>query len=318
MEGKKEIEDILVCGLGGVGGYFGGRMAYVINNTSGYNRRICYLVRGKHLEQIKKNGLELHTSHMGNLICKPHIATNDAKEVPVPDLCFICVKSYDLSALIGAIKDNLSNETIIIPLMNGIDIYDRIRKLLKKGIVLPSCVYVGSHIEKPGLVVQSGNQGFIYSGFDPKFPDFNPKMIINFFESMGITFYWKDDPYPSIWEKFLLVSSYALVTAHTGKTLGEVIADRKSLELIKEIMKEIKMIAGKKNIQLPEGVIENIIELTKDYPKIKTSYQRDVEKGKQDEGDLFGGTIIRLGKELNVPTPITESLYFEIEKKKQP
>ena len=68
--------------------------------------------------------------------------------------------------------------------MNGFDIYDRIRKNLKKGIVLPSCVYVGSHIEKPGLVIQSGNPGFFYSGFDPLHPNFNPKYLIEFFNEM--------------------------------------------------------------------------------------------------------------------------------------
>ena len=76
-------------------------------------------------------------------------------------------------------------------------------------------------------------------------------------------------------------------------------------------MAEIVEIANKKGIQLPDTVIEDTIEFCKDYPKVKPSYARDVEKGKKNEGDLFGGAIIRMGKELGVPTPITISIYEE-------
>ena len=118
------------------------------------------MARGNHLDEIKKNGLTLKTSEGETLICKPTLASNNIDDFPTPQLCLICVKSYDLDQLIENMKEKLSDNTIIIPLMNGIDIYERIRKNLKKSIVLPSCVYVGSHIENQGLVIQSGNPGF--------------------------------------------------------------------------------------------------------------------------------------------------------------
>jgi 2-dehydropantoate 2-reductase len=77
-------------------------------------------------------------------------------------------------------------------------------------------------------------------------------------------------------------------------------------------MKEIVLIAEKKGIKLPKNIIENTIEFCKDYPDVKPSYSRDIEKGRRNEGDLFGGTIIRMGKELGVPTPITASIYKKI------
>ncbi|MHA1379743.1 MAG: ketopantoate reductase family protein [Candidatus Helarchaeota archaeon] len=312
---KKEIRQICVCGIGGVGGYFGGRIAYNIENSNDTKKKVYFLARGDHLEEIKKNGLRLHLSDGSELICKPTIATDDINDLPVPDLCIICVKSYDLDDLMKALKDRLREDTIIIPLMNGIDIYERIRKILKTSIVLPSCVYIGSHIERPGLVIQSGNPGFIFCGLDPKFPDFDPQIIINFFKQMDIIFNWRDDPYPAIWEKYVLVASFALVTTYTGQTLGGVINDKNSIELIRKIMNEIVLIAEKKKISLPDNVIEKIIELCKDYPEIKTSYQRDVEKGRKNEGDLFGGTIIRMGKKLGVPTPVTQKIFEEIQKR---
>jgi len=315
MVEKNKIENICICGIGGVGGYFGGKIAHKINQLNDNVRKVYFIARGPHLEEIKKNGLLLHTSDGKKITCIPTLATNNINEVPVPDLCIICVKSYDLDEIVKMLKNKIVSETIIIPLMNGIDIYDRIRKNLKTGIVLPACVYVGSHIEKPGLVIQSGNPGFIYCGLDPQFPNFDPKNLIAFFNEMGILFNWRDDPYSAIWEKYVLVASFALVTAYTGQTLGGVINDKRSIEILRKVMKEIVLIAEKKKIKLPENVIEKIIELCKDYPEVKTSYQRDIEKGKNNEGDLFGGAIIRMGKELNIPTPMTKSLYNEIQKK---
>ena len=304
-----EIKNIWICGVGGVGGYFGGRLAYHVSNLDEKNYNIFFLARGEHLEKIKKEGLKLKMSDGREIICHPTLASDEIVEFPIPELCILCVKSYDLDDLIVKIKDKLADNTIIIPLMNGIDIYERIRKNLSKSIVLPSCVYVGSHIERPGLVIQTGNPGFFYSGFDPKFPNFNPQVVIDFFNEMNIRFHWHDDPNPQIWEKYLLVASFALVTAHTGLTMGGVIYDEKAPDMLKKVMNEIALIAKKMNIDLPENIIENTIEFCKDYSDVKPSYQRDVEKGRKNEGDLFGGAIIRMGSKYGVQTPMTASIY---------
>ncbi|MFX1236910.1 MAG: ketopantoate reductase family protein [Promethearchaeota archaeon] len=304
-----EIKKIWVCGIGGVGGYFGGRLVYEIQKQSAKDVNVYFLARGDHLKEIKHKGLELHTSDGKQITCNPTIASDNVKAFPHPDICFICVKNYDLNGLIDIIENKLSLETIIIPLMNGIDIYDRIRIKLKKCIVFPTCVYVGSHIERSGLVIQNGNEGFFCCGPDPIHPEFNPNNLISFFKKIKINMQWKDDPYPIIWEKYLLVASFALVCTYTGQAFGGVLDDPKNTNLLKDVMREIVTIAEKKGIILPSNIIEKTIIFCKDYPDIKPSYMRDVEKGRKNEGDLFGGAIIRMGQELGVPTPVTESIY---------
>ncbi len=311
MLDKIKIQNILICGVGGVGGYFGGILANKTNQLGKKDYKTYFLARGPHLDIIKKDGLQLHTSDGEDLICKPNLASDNIDDFPEPDLCLICVKSYDLDELIKGLNKKLSENTIIIPLMNGIDIYE-IRKNLNKCIVLPSCVYIGSHVEKPGLVIQTGNPGFFNCGFDPKYSSFKPQMVLDFFKEMDIMMNWRDDPYPAIWEKYILVASFALVSASTGQTMGGIIYDETSLDKLRKLMKEIISIAEKKGIKFIDNIIENIIEFCKDYPDVKPSYARDVEKGKATEGDLFGGTIIRLGRELGIPTPMTSSLYKDI------
>lgn len=303
------IKTIWICGIGGVGGYFGGLIANRLSLINTGEQSVFFLARGAHLVKIKQDGLELHTSEGAILNCIPSFASDNVREFLRPDLCLICVKSYDLNDLIQNIKDHILETTILIPLMNGFDIYDRIRRILNKGIVLPSCVYVGSHIETPGSVIQSGNPGFFFCGPDPTNPEFNNKDLLDVCENLNILANWTEDPYPRIWQKYLLVASFALVCAHEGKTMGAVIENEKSLEILKGVMAEILAIAKRKGILLPENIIKTTIEFCKDYPDVKPSYQRDVERGGKNEGDIFGGAIIGLGKELNIPTPITESIY---------
>jgi len=305
-----DIKNIWICGIGGVGGYFGGVVANKLEKNL-YNS--YFLARGQHLDEIKRHGLTLRLDSGKELNCVPTLASDDVTDFPTPDLCIVCVKSYDLDDLIISIRKKITNNTVIIPLMNGIDIYERIRKSLQKGIVLPTCVYIGSHIEKPGLVIQSGNPGFFNSGSDTQHPDFDPQGILDIFKDINIGMNWQDNPQPAIWKKYLLVASFALVSAHTGQTLGGIIDDKDSLKLLKKIMNEIVAIANKKGIGLADNIIENTINFCKDYPEVKPSYARDVEKGKKNEGDLLGGTIIRMGIKLGIPTPITRSIFKEID-----
>ncbi len=80
------------------------------------------------------------------------------------DVCYICVKQYDLENVLKNLVTKINDSTIIIPLLNGIDIYDRVRKIITKGYVLPACVYVGTHIKQPGVVEQSGGECTIIFG----------------------------------------------------------------------------------------------------------------------------------------------------------
>lgn len=198
--------------------------------------------------------------------------------------------------------------------MNGVDIYERVRAILKTGIVLPACAYMGTHIEKPGTVTQRGAPGIILCGKDPALKDFNPEPLIALFKNANIKFNWIDNPFPAIWEKFIFIAAFGLVTTYSEKTHGEVAADSELCGLSRSIMAEIAAIARRKGVGLPGGVVETSIAKANNFPfETKTSYQRDIEaKGRLNEGDIFGGTITRMGKETGVPTPVTKSIYKKI------
>jgi 2-dehydropantoate 2-reductase len=314
MSQESTIEKICVYGIGGVGGYFGSKIACAITEGAENKYKSYFIARGAHLEAIKRDGIKL-VSPEQNIVGKPNMATDDINQIPDPDLFLVCVKSYDLDDVVKSIKPKVKEKTVIIPLLNGADIYDRIRANLSTGIVLPACVFVGTHIEKPGVILQSGGDGRILFGKDPEHKTFDPGAVVSAFKDLGISCQWNENPFPAIWSKYIFIASFGLVTVYTGKCLGEIMEDSAAKKCVLEIMQEIFKIAHAKGIELPSDIIEKSITKAKDFPyDTKTSYQRDVElKGKINEGDLYGGTIIKEGKSSGIPTPVTSSIYSEIQ-----
>ncbi len=124
-------------------------------------------------------------------------------------------------------------------------------------------------------------------------------------------------PYPDIWSKYLFIAAFALVTVFFNKTIGEVAADPKATQTAREIMEEIQAIASARGIGLPEQIVTKQLTMAARFPyDTKTSYHRDVTSKKRlNEGDLYGGTILRQGAELGISTPVTRSVYSAIQKR---
>ena len=314
MSEKHLLKRICVYGIGGVGGYFGSIIAHAMAERPDLNYECYFIARGAHFEAIRRDGIKV-VSPERTIVAKPTLATDTVEGMPDPDLILLCVKSYDLDEVVNSIKPKVTDQTIIVPLLNGADIYDRIRMHLNTGVVLPACVFVGTHIQQPGVIRQEGGDGRILFGKDPGHPDFRPDNVLSLFQNVGIDHQWHEDPFPAIWRKYIFIASFGLVTVHTGKSLGEIMADENARRKVREVMIEIYTIANGKGIELPQDVIDQSMAKAGQFPfDTRTSYQRDVErKGNVNEGDLYGGTIIREGKALNIPTPVTASLFTEIQ-----
>ncbi len=312
------IKTICIFGIGGVGGYFGSKIVLGASKTMGESLKTYFIARGNHLDEIRKNGLTLNAYNGEKLIVKPDEARNDMNGIPPPDLVLLCVKGYGLEEAVKQISCNISDDTIVLPLLNGADVYERVRSRLDKGIVLPACVYVSSFVEKPGTVTMNSEGGKIVLGPDPGIKGFDSKALLTLLDNTEINYSWLDDPRYAIWLKYAFITTFALVTAYSGKGLGEVVEDEESRKLADSVLGEVIAVAKKEGIELTkESVLYSAGlgrgSLSKDA---KTSFQRDIErKSRRNEGDLLAGTLIRLGKKHGIATPVSEMLYKEIMKK---
>lgn len=307
---------IVIIGLGGVGGYFG----FKINQTNETDKKqhISFVARAKTYETVKEKGLTLLSSEHRNSVTKPDAIFQNISEIHNPDLVFICVKEYDLENVCNQLSKVIKKDAILLPMMNGADIYDRIRKIIPNNIILPSCVYIASHIKEKGIVEHKGKAGKLIFGKDPKNTSENIDWIVNLIKSSKIDFEFKENSLFDIWTKFIFIASFGLITAKYNSSIGAVCSIKLQKEEATKIMVEIKLIADKKGIYLQDDIISKTFEKASTFPpKTPTSLQLDVNSGKDDnELELFAGAIINYGKEMNIHTAFTESVYQEIKAKK--
>ena len=310
------IKNIGIIGVGGVGGYFGGKLCQLLRSARELN--IYFIARGAHLEEIRNKGLYLSTAEEGDFICTPTLATDNFDDLPVLDLCLLCIKSYNLKNVLGHLRNKTTKTTYIIPLLNGIDIYERIRDQIPDAIVFPACVYIGTQIKGYGKVTQKGGACTILFGKDPCYPDLIPEELFDLFEKDTIKYTWFDNVFPEVWKKYIFIASFGLVTAGFDKTIGEIMESEELGRYVLSIMKEIVALSRKKGARLPDTIIDETFRKGHTFPyETKTSFQRDIEdSSKLDERDLFGETILRLSQSYGTDARATRIIHEKIQKMK--
>ncbi len=303
------INQIIVYGAGGVGGYFGGLLARGINKGPAGVRQVNFIARGEHLKAIQTNGLIVKTGDGGEFRAFPNTASHDPTPLPQADLLLLCVKSYDLDAALECLGEKIGHTTIILPLMNGVDIGERIERRLDRGIVLPTCVYVSSRISAPGEITQTGPEGIILTGNKKGMRDVYPEEILKIALESSLNIQWQENPEYAVWRKYLFIAPFALVTAARRQSIGEVLNDPDTLSELKGVMAEVIELGTLRGIPFSNDDIDVTLSRAADFPlETRTSFQQDVEARRaKTEIELFGGTLQKMGRELGINTPFTDN-----------
>ncbi|MFP3834504.1 ketopantoate reductase family protein [Chryseobacterium sp. SIMBA_028] len=306
---------IVVVGLGGVGGYFGFKINQLNEAFGKYT--VSFVARGETYDKVKENGLTLLSPEHPNDRTHPDAVVEHINDIQNPDLVLICVKEYDLENVCKQLSEVIHKDTVLLPMMNGADIYDRIRKVIPDHVILPTCIYVASHIKERGTVEHKGKAGKMIVGRDPEHFSCDVEWVTDLLKESKIDFDFKENSLADIWTKFFFIASFGMVTAKHNSSIGMVCADEEQKHEATEIMKEIKLIADKKEIHLQEDIIEKTFEKASTFPfETPTSLQLDIHSGKKDnELELFAGAILKYGTELYIDTPFTQKIYNEIKGK---
>jgi 2-dehydropantoate 2-reductase len=297
---------IAVVGLGGVGGYFGGKVA--LKHARSGEHWVGFIARGAHLAAIRRDGLLLKTVEGEDRIL-PDLATDDPAAAGTCDLVLFCVKEYALEEAAAAMTPLLSSGTLVLPLLNGVDISERLRARLPRGTVLSGCVYISSCIEAPGTVRQTGGTCQLFFGPDDgRTEPFGPLAAL--LAGAGIKAALTDRIGEQLWSKYLFVSPMAGVTSLAAQPFGAVMADERLGAMVRGLMEEIVLLARARGIDLPAGSVEAALAKVALFPyETKSSLQLDYAKGGRSEIDLFIGCAVRAGRAAGVPVPLHEALY---------
>jgi 2-dehydropantoate 2-reductase len=298
---------IVIAGIGGVGGYFGGLLAKEYQD-SGYIE-ICFLARGQHLQAIQEKGLRVIKGD-DSFTAFPSIATNNADEIGIANLVIICTKGYDLESVIEQLKPCINNNTIILPLLNGVSSTSIIKQHFPENTVLQGCVYIVSQLKEPGVVENSGN---IHKLFFELASERGEELMQyeTIFREADIEAICTPDIATVVWEKFIFLSPMATTTSCYNKRIGEILADPETALLLKLLIGELTNVAKAKQIALNETIEEKTFAKIGTLPfESTTSMHLDFTKNKaRTEIETLIKYVIAEGEKHNVPTPTYMQLY---------
>lgn len=295
--------NIVIYGTGGVGGYFGARLAQAGN-------LVTFIARGKHLEAIQKNGLQLKSIKGGYLVYPAH-ATANITEITDIDLILVCVKAWQLEAAAKEINQVLSDKTMVISLLNGVNNGDVLGAVINKRHLLGGLCKVVSKIEDFGIINHISFEPTIVFGELDNVKTDRALSLERIFLNAGIATKLAENIQTEIWSKFLFISTISAIGALTRVALGEIISSPQLKKMMRQTADEIVAVAKAKGIYLSETIVEKQFQMMESQPYNTTSsLQRDMLEGKPSELEAQNGTVVKMGLELGIPTPTNSFIYY--------
>lgn len=287
---------IAIVGAGGVGGYFGGRLA-----AAGAD--VTFLARGAHLAALRARGLRID-SPKGNLHLARVKAENDPAAVGPADVVFFAVKLYDTESALAMLPPLVGPETIVVGFQNGVETVDTLTRAVGAKHTAGGVSYVSAVIAEPGVIRHTAMDHLMFG-----MPDGSrsPRLeaLLEACRPAGFQSTLSRDITVDIWTKFVRLSVFSGMTAVTRSPIGVIVNDSELLEMLKAAVRETLAVAHAKGINVKASIDEDVAAAyTALPPQAKASMLEDLERGRRIELPWLSGAVARLGREAGVPTPI--------------
>lgn len=302
---KETQKRIAVVGIGGVGGFLAGMLGQACSH-------LTLVARGSRRDALLENGLFLHSDYKGEIHIVPEQVV-PAEELGEQDYIFVCVKNYSLEEACRSIAHAVTEKTVIIPVMNGVDPGDRIRSFLGRGTVIDSLIYIVTFANKDYSVTQQGNFADLYIGIQNA-DEQQMEIIKNVHQILkeaGLDCEISDDIERDIWKKYILNCAYNVESAYYDNSIGQLREDPVKAKEYEALVNEAYQVARAKGVKVTQEHVDAIIhrfyyELAYDAT---SSLQRDMRIGKTAELDTFSGYIVREAERQGVDAPVSQKMY---------
>ena len=293
---------IAVFGAGGVGGYFGGRLAQA-------GEDVVFIARGDHLKAMLKHGLRVD-SVKGDFVVNPVQATDDPAQVGIVDVVLVGVKAWQVPEAAETIGPMIGSDTAVLPLQNGLEAPAQLAAVLGERHVLCGLCGLMTFIAGPGHIRHAGAEPFVRLGeMDNRYSQ-RVETLRETFVRAGVTAETPPDIQVALSMKFLFMTSFSGVGSVTRAPLGVWRSLPETRQMAKEALQEIKTVAEAQDVSLPEDAMHMIMGMFDSLsPAMTTSMQRDVMEGRPSELDALIGMVVRFGKETDVATPLNGFIY---------
>ena len=293
---------IAIFGTGGVGGYFGGRLAQA-------GEDVTFIARGEHLHAIKATGLRVD-SRNGDFTVFPANATDDVRDAGEVDLVIVGVKAWQVPEAAREMKPLVGPMTTVVPMQNGVDAPAQLVSELGSEHVIGGLCRIVSFVVGPGHIRHAGFKPSIIIGeLDNRRTD-RITSIEQVFKRAEVDITIAADIQVALWTKFLFIASFSGVAAIANEPAGVIRSDPKWRHQMLKAMEEIYALGHARGIKLPPDSIDTVMTSVDALPEDGTSsMQRDIAAGKPSELESQTGAVVRLAREAGVPVPTHEWIY---------
>lgn len=287
---------IVVMGSGGVGGYFGARLAASGND-------VVFIARGSHLAALQADGLRID-SPLGNLHLKPTRAVAQARDAGAAEAVIFTVKMGDTEQAAASLEPILREGIPIFTFQNGVEATDLIAKILGRAHVVPGVARIASHISRPGVITHASP----FARLEFAESDNRPSPRCDAFHAAclaaGIDAQLSPDIQRALWTKFAMLAPMSGVTTLTQRTAGPLRGNPATRALIESAVRECVAVGAAAGGGLTTKDTEGLIKIIDALPEAMTSsMSHDRAAGKPLELNWLSGAVVRLGDRFGVPTP---------------
>ena len=293
---------VAVMGTGGVGGYFGGLLARA-------GHEVTFVARGKHLDAIRRKGFLAVESSLDGAFDAPGRALEDTSEAGVQDLVLFTVKMYHNHQAIAVVRPMTGPDTVVLTLQNGIDNGDQLAQVLGPAPVMIGSAYMEGRIKEPGVVTQGGPG---VAGFGEMLPVASERgrRLLDVFLKAGWRVELHENMPGMLWKKFAYIAGSAAVCAATNSVYEEMRTIPETRSLIQGAIEEVLAVGRAKGAPIMDDSLEWAMSSLDRFPaQGRASLAKDFLENRPVELEGLTGTVVRLGRETGVPTPINDALY---------
>jgi 2-dehydropantoate 2-reductase len=296
---------IVVLGAGGVGGYFGGRLA-----AGGQD--VTFVARGAHLEAIRRQGLRI-LSPRGDIQVFPAKAIPSIAEVEGADLVLIGVKLWDLEGVAPTLRPLAERATAIFSPQNGVQKDELLRRYVPPEAVMGGVCYIPAVIEAPGVIRHNGTMQRLVFGEYGGRPSARAQAFLDACRGAGIDAELSGDVEQLIWEKFVFLVGLSGTTSFFRQPIGRVREHAASRALLLDAMREVVAVGRARGVRLSSDFAEKQLAVSDTLPAAMTSsMHEDLERGHRLELPWLSGGVVEMGAALGIATPannrITDAL----------
>jgi 2-dehydropantoate 2-reductase len=292
---------IAIFGAGGVGGYFGAKLA-----ASGSD--VTFIARGAHLAAMKAHGLRVQSPLGDFTVDNVHAIENVADAGPI-DVAMVAVKLWATEEAAQALAPLAERGTAVVSFQNGVYKEEVFRRYLPEGSIMGGASYISAIIAEPGVIRQNGKmQGLAFGEYDGSQSE-RALALLAACEKAGIDAKLSTSIERVVWEKFVFLVGLSASTAVMRKPIGPIRENPQTRAFLLDVMKEVVAVGRARGVPLAEDFAETRLDYVDTLPASMTaSMHHDLTHGNRLEVPWLSGGVAAYGRELGLPTPCNRAV----------